>query len=157
MPACLLAAGGPGEKASVLSFWRQHHTLVLFLKHSATLYVCLFIVCYFPFSELFFFFLDSHLHWKVVRPFCGSQKCFYCRPRVVDCGWVWNIADLLCMTILFLNCLYDCIAFDALMLLLGHQKEHPACKKLTEEVLAWLSVWRCTWFAYDPANATPTP
>ena len=23
----------------------------------------------------------------------------------------------------------------------GHQEEHPACEKLTDEVLAWLSVW----------------
>ena len=24
----------------------------------------------------------------------------------------------------------------------GHQKQHPACKKLSDEVLAWLSVWK---------------
>jgi len=28
-----------------------------------------------------------------------------------------------------------------LTLLVGHQEEHPACKKLSDEVLAWLSVW----------------
>jgi len=27
------------------------------------------------------------------------------------------------------------------MLLVGHQEEHPACKKSSGEVLAWLSVW----------------
>jgi len=27
------------------------------------------------------------------------------------------------------------------MLLVGRQEEHPACKKLSVEVLAWLSVW----------------
>jgi len=32
-------------------------------------------------------------------------------------------------------------AFSALMLLVGRQKGHPACKKLSGEVLAWLSVW----------------
>jgi len=26
-----------------------------------------------------------------------------------------------------------------LTLLVGHQEEHPACKKLSDEVLAWLS------------------
>jgi len=31
-------------------------------------------------------------------------------------------------------------AFIALTLLVGRQEEHPACKKLTDEVLAWLSV-----------------
>jgi len=29
----------------------------------------------------------------------------------------------------------------ALTLLVGHQEEHPACKNLSDEVLAWLSVW----------------
>ena len=33
------------------------------------------------------------------------------------------------------------VAFSALTLLVGRQQEHPACKKLTDEVLAWLSVW----------------
>jgi len=28
-----------------------------------------------------------------------------------------------------------------LMLLVGRQEVHPACKKLSGEVLAWLSVW----------------
>jgi len=31
-------------------------------------------------------------------------------------------------------------AFSALTLLLGQQEGHPACKKLSGEVLAWLSV-----------------
>ena len=30
---------------------------------------------------------------------------------------------------------------SALMLLVGQQEGHPACKKLSGEVLAWLSVW----------------
>ena len=40
-------------------------------------------------------------------------------------------------------------AFSALTLLVGQQEEHPACKKLSGGVLAWLSVWSevqtCTW------------
>ena len=41
-----------------------------------------------------------------------------------------------------LSCIFctDC-AFSALMLLVGWQEGHPACKKLSGEVLAWLSVW----------------
>jgi len=31
--------------------------------------------------------------------------------------------------------------FSALMLLDGRQEGHPACKKLSGGVLAWLSVW----------------
>jgi len=40
-------------------------------------------------------------------------------------------------------------AFSALTLLVGQQEGHPACKKLSGGVLAWLSVWNevqtCTW------------
>jgi len=36
---------------------------------------------------------------------------------------------------------YDCVAFSALTLLVGRQEGHPACKKLSSGVLAWLSVW----------------
>ena len=40
-------------------------------------------------------------------------------------------------------------AFSALMLLVGQQEGHPACKKLSGKVLAWLSVWSevqtCIW------------
>ena len=32
-------------------------------------------------------------------------------------------------------------AFSALMLLVGRQEGHPACKKLSCGVLTWLSVW----------------
>jgi len=40
-------------------------------------------------------------------------------------------------------------AFSALMLLVGRQEGHPACKKPCGGVLAWLSVWSevqtCIW------------
>ena len=40
-------------------------------------------------------------------------------------------------------------AFSALTLLVGRQEGHPACKKLSGGVLAWLSVWSevltCVW------------
>ena len=35
---------------------------------------------------------------------------------------------------------YEC-SFSALTLLVGWQEGHPACKKLSCGVLAWLSVW----------------
>jgi len=42
------------------------------------------------------------------------------------------------------------VAFSALTLLVEHEEEHLACKKLSDEVLAWLSVWSevqmsCIW------------
>jgi len=44
-------------------------------------------------------------------------------------------------------------SFSALMLLVGRQEGHPACKKLSGEVLAWLSVWSevqmiCIWSSW---------
>jgi len=57
-----------------------------------------------------------------------------------------------CNVVLFV---YVCIvisihcAFSALTLLVGWQKGHPICKKLSGGVLAWLSVWSkvqtCIW------------
>jgi len=52
--------------------------------------------------------------------------------------------------------LYVTLAFSALTLLVGRQEGHPACKKLSGGVLAWLSalseVQTCIW----PADATAT-
>ena len=53
------------------------------------------------------------------------------------CGWVTR-------------CWCGCgVAFSALTLLVGRQEGHPACKKLSGGVLAWLSVWSevqtCMW------------
>jgi len=45
------------------------------------------------------------------------------------------------------------LSFSALTLLVGQQERHPACKKLSGGVLAWLSV-RCR-LAYHPADAAP--
>jgi len=47
-------------------------------------------------------------------------------------------------------CTIDFFAFSALTLLVGQQEGHLACKNLSGEVLAWLSVWSevqmiCIW------------
>jgi len=42
---------------------------------------------------------------------------------------------------IIVNCHGTHIAFSALTLLVGQQEGHPACKKLSGGVLAWLSVW----------------
>jgi len=49
-------------------------------------------------------------------------------------------------------------AFSALTLLVGRQEGHPACKKLSGGVLAWLSDWSevQTCIVYGPADATAT-
>jgi len=49
----------------------------------------------------------------------------------------------------FTLCILTTVAFSALTLLVGRQEGHPACKKLSDGVLAWLSVWSkvqtCIW------------
>jgi len=47
-------------------------------------------------------------------------------------------------------------AFSALTLLVGRQEGHPACEKLSGEVLAWLSVWSEVQASMCPADATAT-
>jgi len=45
-----------------------------------------------------------------------------------------------------------------LILLFGHQEEHPVCKKLSDEVLAWSSVWsKVQMITYGPVDPTATP
>jgi len=49
-----------------------------------------------------------------------------------------------------LTFMWDYSAFSALTLLVGHQEEHPACKKLSDDMLLWSSVWSdvqivCLW------------
>jgi len=53
---------------------------------------------------------------------------------------------------LFIFCLHCVLfsnAYSALMLLVGRHEGHPACKRLSGGVLAWLSVWSvmqtCIW------------
>jgi len=46
-------------------------------------------------------------------------------------------------------------AFSALTLLVGRQEERLVCKKLSDEVLVWLSVWKkVKLFAYGPDDVT---
>jgi len=47
-------------------------------------------------------------------------------------------------------------AFSALTLLVGWQEGHPACKKLSGEVLEWLSAWSEVQTCICPADATAT-
>ena len=44
------------------------------------------------------------------------------------------------------------MVFSALTLLVERQEEYLACKKISDEALAWLSVW--SEFVYSPADDT---
>jgi len=66
------------------------------------------------------------------------------------CEWV-NTSSCTSSPGLFLTKGHKMVcAFIALILFAGWQEDHLACKKLSDEVLAWLSVWRavqmtCVW------------
>ena len=60
--------------------------------------------------------------------------------------WHWNYVTVTLCIICdgwYLSWQFHCCtyAFSALTLLVGRQERHPACKKLSGGVLAWLSVW----------------
>jgi len=58
-------------------------------------------------------------------------------------------ALLLYYRALYISFLSTVTAVSALTLLVGQQEGHPACKKLSGGMLAWLSVWSqvqtCIW------------
>ena len=66
----------------------------------------------------------------------------------VGYGWWLKINLAIAIFVLFFLS-SGVIAFSALTLLVGWQEGHPACKKLSGGVLAWLSVWSevqtCIW------------
>ena len=82
------------------------------------------------FSVVFIWFCD---HVYTTSHVCAGDACCWIVLFVFDFQF-------------FCLCL---IAFSALTLLVGWQEGHPACKKLSGGVLAWLSVWSevqtCIW------------
>jgi len=56
-----------------------------------------------------------------------------------------------CLTVFMFCLIISAAAFSALILLVGWQEGHPACKKLSGGVLAWSEVQTCV-----PADATAT-
>ena len=64
-------------------------------------------------------------------------------PVTEDCGrtsWSQTLPSLVSMCLIKLGpvCIF---AFSALTLLVWRQEGHPACKKLSGGMLAWLSAW----------------
>jgi len=78
-----------------------------------------------------------------------------CRVVCEQCQKIQQRTDVLCEKILSVDyrgidvTAFSAFAFSALTLLVGRQEGHPACKKLSGGVLAWLSVrsevQTCTW------------
>jgi len=69
---------------------------------------------------------------------CAGQ----CQTRLNNKNIKYNITSWSDAALNFLRIILSLCysAFSALTLLVGHQEEHPACKKWNDEVLEWLSV-----------------
>jgi len=82
------------------------------------------------------------------RCLTSEKLCWTSHHSLLD----WAMEANKCSTVangVYVQVLMTVIAFSALTLLFGWQEGHPACKKLSSGVLAWLSVWSevqtCIW------------
>ena len=75
--------------------------------------------------------------------------CKYCICRQYCCQVAARNGDESCHVIIANSVIVVLISFSALTLLVGRQERHPACNKVSDGVLAWLSVWSdmqtCIW------------
>jgi len=69
-------------------------------------------------------------------------------------AWTWSFVFVFVFVCIYVRRFCAAVAISALTLLVGRQEGHPACKKLSGGVLAWLFVW--SRLACGPADATAT-
>ena len=83
---------------------------------------------------------------RLVLPF------WYRRTQVVPEKVPLNVCVCVCVCVIGTFHASETADFSALTLLVGRQEGHPACKKLSGGVLAWLSVWSevqtCIWSSW---------
>ena len=91
----------------------------------------------------------------------SQETCQCLQIVIISVTRYFLIVLFIVVNICCIQCRFECIlyyssqferllTFSALTLLVGRQEEHPACKKLSDGVLAWLSVWNvvqmiCIW------------
>ena len=110
----------------------------------------------------------GHLFQIIPNVWILSSVCLLltdrCSVRRMNCDKHWSRERLTwqavrpvyrCVVANVCNCIqmmFTCTAFSALTLLVGRQEGHPASKKLSDGVLAWLSVWSkvqtCIWSSW---------
>ena len=87
------------------------------------------------------FHCNFNLHLHAATDYNTIGKCLTVRSNAN-----FNMTHIIVVT-----------AFSALTLLVGQQEGHPACKKMSGGVVAWLSVWgEVQTCIYSPADATAT-
>ena len=127
-------------------------------------------------KKFIYLYLSLYL-WSWNRIVPDIVYLFFCPVQQWDCIWavavkreLLNAVVLCCLQLLcttththmlavlklmsrfglgFFSLFFSQSAFSALKLLVGQQEGHPACKKLSGGMLAWLSVWievqTCIW------------
>ena len=95
----------------------------------------------------FLYLLQSiaYLHMAQLMPLSLTISCSFLVLTHLDSPGVGPLNGCCCC----------CSAFSALTLFVGRQEGHPACKKLSGGMLAWLPGLRCR-LAYGLADATAT-
>jgi len=108
---------------------------------SIALVICVKMVtyCQIYFTKLFAYYCS----FSVVVVLIAFRELYW---------WMWKAGSLL-NYFYFAICIVTALAFNALTLLVGLHKEHPVCKKLSDELLAWLSLWSevqmiCIWSSW---------
>ena len=113
--------------------------LIFFISVMLTLRCCFFVA---HINVLLFFNVIKYVYVYVQRlPTRFAVNAFKLIILVLlFCVFLYSVPVL---------CFFVFCAFSALTLLVGRQEGHPACKKLSGVVLAWLSVWSevqtCIW------------
>ena len=96
--------------------------------------------------------------YRWARPglYCVVQLCSAMRTHISSSYRLQSITGLLSYVFEWRT---KHLSFSALMLLVGQQEGHPACKKygVMRCWRGYLSGARCKWFAYSSADATATP
>ena len=72
-----------------------------------------------------------------------AAPCYIIDTEYLASSYLQEVLYILACSSFMLISFYPTMikSFSALMLLVGRQEGHPACKKLSGGVLAWLSVW----------------
>ena len=78
--------------------------------------------------------------WSCCCLACSVHACFVWPGFLAMFSLTGTVSTPL-LDVTFFAGLSSAAAFSALMLLVGQQERHPACKKLSGGVLAWLFVW----------------
>ena len=83
---------------------------------------------------------DLLLHPDRGVEYCVDHVCVFLCVSLSVYRHIFRTRRPIC-TKFFVHVTYGHGAFSALTRLVGQQEGHPACKKLSGGVLAWLSVW----------------